>query len=71
MTFALPTYLAPVDLDGGFFLPGRASRHRMVWAVITKGLLDLAEVTVAAETILETCGYVRLWLLADLRLDCD
>jgi len=23
MTFALPTYLAPVDLDGGFFLPGR------------------------------------------------
>ena len=23
MTFALPTYLPPVDLDGGFFLPGR------------------------------------------------
>ena len=43
----------------------------MIWAVIAKGLLDLAEVTVAAETILETCGYVRLWLLADLRLDCD
>ena len=38
----------------------------MIWAVIAKGLLDLAEVTVAAETILETCGYVRLWLLVDV-----
>jgi len=28
----------------------------MIWAVIAKGLLDLAGVTVAAETVLETYG---------------